>query len=517
MGALIVDVAVIAACFALVRGWIRRAARLPLASYRAPVIAVELVRHPSALAPLIVPALPVLAAWERTSWAAFAATPWLRPFIVALALAGSAALATHAYNRFYRRAHVLDRGLLIALASLTAVHPVFVVPCAGFTAVVMFQLVAPFWADGGIAPVFHKLVLGDVMIALIGALYLQPFAPRAAQHFVVFVLAEVAGCYVHSAIEKLKLDWIRQCDLVGLVTAAVAHGWWPPRRRALATALARLVDRCRGGILVAVVALELAPALIGFSTPAAVAVLVGLAAFHLAIHAISGMNFLPWVVLNVALAGVLLDAGPGALTGGAEGVVVLAVLAVAPYVLDPIRLAWLDARLCNAYVIRAVDDRGRRWEASPRVFAPYDFPFALGKFHFLTDTRLLVDAWSETCDASLVRRLRAVSTAGEIAALERERGQAHHDERLAAALHRFLAQVLTGGPTPRAMAWLSRLPLATDWFGPQDPPWRAGDVTVRAVEVSIRRVLYRPEGFLVIDDELVATLPLSPHAEGRAS
>jgi hypothetical protein len=119
-----------------------------------------------------------------------------------------------------------------------------------------------------------------------------------------------------------------------------------------------------------------------------------------------------------------------------------ALLALSPFLFDPLRLAWIDARLCNSYRFEAIGSDGTRHAIAPAAFALYTELFVVGKFRYLSDEKLLVNTWAETQDRALATAIRAAADSQALEALARRDGKNHFNEARAAAMDRFIRAVI---------------------------------------------------------------------------
>lgn len=494
----------------LLYGGLGRAYRLialPEDAYHRPVLLAELARRPAQLLVAVGPALPALCN-PSLSWGQLAGAAWLRPFICALLAWISLASSTYAFNWYLRRWHLVDRGVLLLLGLASAFHPGFVVLVAAWAVVLTGQFIHPiFPADRAYLstythrlPLVHQLLLFHAYLCATSILDLPP------ARFMTLALVAQGAHYFHSALGKLRLQWLQRDELVGLLCAAVAHGWWPHRNGSAPRRLGLWMQRANRPLLIACLAVELGGGLLLIHANLAIVLLVALAGLHVAILVLIGINFLPWIFLDLCLA-LAVGAQPAETFGLLPFAVSLPFLAVAPKLFGVHVLAWLDARLCNAYRFEAVAVDGQRYELSPDAFAPYDMIMAFGKFRFLSDEPLLVDVWSESSEASVVQAIARTRTLRDINALEQHFGKNYFSQRRTQRMHRFLEEFLRSLSTRRSIgagSWFAR-----DWLARGAHTATLTTRDVQAIAVRIVKLLYAGGEFRLLEDRVLDDVVLA--------
>jgi hypothetical protein len=446
---MIVELGVLAAAYALIRAAATRWAHLSDDGYRRPILLLSLVREPRALVATLGPSLPLFLAWPRLHWTALGGAPWLRPLACVLALAATLPLINSAPNRYYNQRYLVDRVFLGALAVLVFAHPAFAAPLVGLAFVLSWQRLLPLSSDLGF--LINKNIALYVVVAFVAAQYVALFSTSAAPAFLVFVLAMHGAHYVHSAVDKLRIGWLRDNELIGLLGAGIAHGH-PSARR-----FAAWLRRFNRPLLLATIAVELAAALWCWHWLGAVGLLVAAAVFHVAVFVVSGMDFFAWVLLDLWLATTAWLAHDERIFGVAPLVAALALIAVGRWAFEPQRLAWIDARLCHVYRFALRGTDGKLIELRPADFAPYEDLFFAGKFRYLSDEKLLVHTWAET-GPELARAIRAATSPDELARLAERLGRNYYDAERAAQMEDFLRALFAG----RAACVVIRF--STLWF-----------------------------------------------------
>ncbi|HWL89683.1 MAG TPA: hypothetical protein VNO21_27960 [Polyangiaceae bacterium] len=500
---LVMQLTLMGALYSLSRWFHSRYAWLPEDAYFEPFVFARALVRPRALACLAGPALPLLPFWARLRWTALDPSGWLRGYTCFLTLVVAVFGATYAFNWFFRRAHLLDRAMLIFFGAATFWHPLFAIPTAAWFLIFMRQFLYPINANADLHIYCHKVVFAHQLLVVAAYLYASVVFGGAPPTCVLLLGLMVQGAhYVASGIGKLRIRWVSRTELVGLVSAAVAHRWLHTSARWVAAAL----SMARPVVLVTCVALEIGASLLTLDSNAAIVLLIGLGGFHIVVLLVSGINFLPWAVLDGALAWGAYE-WPQAF-GVVPWVTSLLLFVALRRWWMPYELAWFDARLCTAFRIEARSRDGTIYELTPDAFAPYDVTVANGKFACVCDEPIVVGAWAEFNNVAVCSRMQKLRTAEDVAALERAAGINLYNAKFTARVLRLLtefARAVHRGDTNRGRDWLAR-----DW--PRSNPALAGlrGVELACIDIRIVRVLYDDEEFRTIDDRIIHHVELAP-------
>jgi len=192
----------------------------------------------------------------------------------------------------------------------------------------------------------------------------------------------------------------------------------------------------------------------------AIALLFGMVAMHTGIFALSGIFFWKWMLADVLLASVLLALRPMtvrqlfSLRSAAAGAVVIIAYAV---VNDrPPVLAWYDSPACFRFDVEAVGRSGRTYQAPPGIMAPYDLPFAQGRFYFLTRRPQMLDCMGIAHNRCVLERMKTVQSPEAFSAAARDLGRVRFNE----SRRRQFARLIKRRFERVQPSWFDRLPKA---------------------------------------------------------
>jgi hypothetical protein len=478
----LLQLGLLAALYALLRRLHHALARLPEKSHREPILVLELLRRPTGALLFAGTLLPLAAFSGDLSWQRVDPAGWARPFVAFVVAGGCVFGATYAFNWYFDRAHLFDRALLVALGAAGVLgHPLFLAPFVVLFVTVMHQFVHPVHpADTDDLNLYcHKIVFSHQILAFLAFLDLSLLWRGLPEIRLAQLLVLVQGAnYGASAIGKARLGWTSRNELVGLVAAAVAHGWLPADSPATSRVI-RFVRATNRVLLVSCLTLEGGAALMLVARPLGAAVLVGLAGFHLAVLALSGINFLPWCALDLALA-VVVWVQPDAAFGLSASLAAWGATAACMQWMRPYCLAWLDAPLCTAFRFEALGLDGKMHALPPDVFAPYDITVTNGKFRAMVDEKIAVDAWAECYDADEYEELKKLRSWEDVRAVEERIGRSYYHPVFEDRIRRFVTAYAAAHDAKKLGR--GRGLLARDWLGPN----RAWGVLLAAPLATIR-------------------------------
>jgi hypothetical protein len=242
-----------------------------------------------------------------------------------------------------------------------------------------------------LAEVSFCLVAGLAMARLTGRISGRHTVARAdaasagALFSKVLIAAAISihlGNYYSSFLAKVTLDggpmsWLLDNDpgklfLVGMDNNHVLYASWP-----------WLVDGMRatlshaGPLTNAFILLGQGAALLGILMPRRwlLILLLGFDVMHLSILVVMGANFAPWILLNLAIAAVVVSRHyerPPLLVGIFS---VLFILSGNSFMTQA-RLGWYDTAANNKMYFEAIDKDGRRHYVPTNFFTFYSYPFA---------------------------------------------------------------------------------------------------------------------------------------------
>ena len=513
--ALLLQVTLGLAVFLLVEPLAFACGHLPAAVYDRPVIVLGALKHAAPLTMLLSSVVAVTVFRRRLRWQAMELGTMLRWLALANCVALAWAYSTYPYNYWLDRSHDLDRFLLFVLPWLVLWHPGFLGVFLAHAHLMAGQFNEPLqysWTD--------KLLIYEVLLLLFVFVWLTLATRRGLLPFVAAALCLVALYYAVPAGGKLALGWLARNDQANIVLAAWhQNGWldglgplWRSRVVALVAWTAPLLK-------LATLVLEIGVVIMLSHRRVAVGLLLGCAAMHVGILLTTGIFFWKWIVLDASLAAVVwwLPAGDARRLFGpvaaAVGVGIVAILLVTHR--RPVVLAWYDSPMAFQFRIEAVGEGGTTYEVPPALLAPYDLPFAQGRFYYLTDIPMLVDCLGSTPRWDMVQALEAAGTAEDLAAVRGVFGSTRTDAAGAERFEELLRRYFRHRQRPRATSWMSRLPAPPQhiWTAPHQGEGQVtyqGQEAIQGVRVRLREALFGDRELHLVRDEVIRVFPLGP-------
>jgi hypothetical protein len=428
--------AVLILLFALLNTAIFQIVNLPESAYFQPVIFAQAVRQLSFIFLLLWGLVPIVK-FRDLRWGKFENGRSLRfaIFLIALILAWS--FSTYDYNHYYNQAHYFDRFLLILLALLIWLHPIFVSFFVLFAIVMARQFSFPLadysWTD--------KRVLFDVLILFSTLLYAKLFWRWAERYFLLLGLCLFTANYVMSAAGKLSLNWLAHDDLADLVVAGYVNGWFPFWSETAVLRLADLIHTINLPLLLLTLLIEIAPIFLFLHRRLAIIILLGVVGLHLNIFLSSGIFFWKWIALALIFVFVLmrLDGKQVTAVFNKQNVALsLFIFLLSPLFFHPVQLAWYDTPFNNFYRLEAVGESGRVYEIDRHFLAPYDIIFAQNRFWYLNDESTLVGTYGAADKLVVAVGIQQANSAADMQQLSDEQGQNYFDAAKATRFKEFV-------------------------------------------------------------------------------
>lgn len=429
----------VVALFVLLR-WVDDVAfTLDEEGYAASVLLTGMLRRPAALAALLVPVIAVLACWRRLSWRRLESRPLVRVLATAMAFVLVWAYACLHHNDFFDQSHSLDRWCLLLLAALVPVHPVFVIGALAQAALISHQLDFPLHLTSNT----DKRPIFDVLVVVEAALLVRLIAPRLrfTRTVLFIVLVLTAANYFRPGYAKVKIGWLAHEDLSLLFLAARDNGWLSGLSDDRVQSLVALLRALWWPLGITTLILELGAFFMLGRRWLAIGLLAGCSLLHVGIFAASGICFWKWVLLNSTLMACLIAMPAAARRDLFERrlfILSLVLIAFSHTLFRPKALGWYDTPLSTVYRFEAVGESDQLYEVAPIDMAPYEFSFAQGRFHFLSEGRSLMETYGSTHDLPVLEALLAANSREDIMAVVEQHGEKYSDPSQRAAMIRYL-------------------------------------------------------------------------------
>ena len=436
---------------------VREAGHLPQASYGQPIILIELSKRLLGLllkpfsffwlVPILLLGifLSVRYSWLQKcyrrlwpGWSIFEFDTTLRRFITLIAFILAWSFATYDYNYFFNQGHYLDRVLLLSLVPLIYWQPVFVFPFTLLVVSIIGQFAYPMggysWAEPNLLIQLLNLFLAMFLLyVLIGY--------RRTTDFLFLTCCFIAGHYWVSGLGKLKLNWLIHDRVYFLLPNTYANGWLAFLNQNAISSMTQTLSWFNGLLKGVTILLECGALFCLWRLAILRFLLVGWIVFHLGIFFTSGICFWKWMALDAIL--LLLFFRKGQVNNSRiftrqHFLLSLVLILSVNLWLKPVALVWYDAPMTYTYRFAAMGESGRLYTLSPRFFAPYDYQFTLGVFHYLSSKPTLNIAWGATRDLNLTNNLQLAQSLEKIQVIEGEKGKSRFNSDKAKQFDNFI-------------------------------------------------------------------------------
>ena len=374
-------------------------------------------------------------------WDVFEHAGTLRCFVTGLALVLAWPLATTGFNYYFDQAHTYDRAALLLLVPLLYWRPAFIFLFLALAYAIMWQFATP---DLGANPVFaHKQQLLNILILFAGLFTLHAvMGTRRKDEFLFLSCCAVAAAYWFPAWTKIELNWVLHGGLYKMLPNAYAHGWLSFIEPATITKLTHLVAIFDWPMRLFVLAIEAACLFFLLRRGLSIALLGSVILFHLGVFALYGYLFWTWILLDIALAWLLIrDWRSQQIAIYSNNHLILSVILIAGASAwsQPAKLGWFDTALTYTYRYTVITDSGAKYQVSPRFFEPYGDVFTMAKFDYLNAAhKSLVHPYGITSSRERAVAIDQARNADDIFALEDSLGSAKFKPEMAARFEAFL-------------------------------------------------------------------------------
>jgi hypothetical protein len=338
--------------------------------------------------------------WRRLRWGRDGLEPRDRIVAMAAALPLVWSYVTYPANPWTGQFYALERLLLLAAFAGLWFHPVAVVPLIMVLIPAIGQVLHPL-PESGWALVDRTLPV-DLLFVLLAYLVLSVLSrhrlPRQA--LLRTSLVVTAMHYAYAGLDKVRAGptiatWILENDLSHLLVAAHLNGdWLRQLTQQSIEDLTRVMSVVEVPFALVAVVIEMSAVLLLLGPRAARLTLLALIALHLGILSLSGIFFWKWILVDTGLLLALRATSTDTSARKPWMVSALAVLALAPWIMDRTTFAWWNTRATNFFVIETVDASGQAHRIDPRDFAPYDILVQQSRFFDLRVGPTRVDTFS---------------------------------------------------------------------------------------------------------------------------
>ena len=508
--------AILLAVFVVTDRLLFRISTLPAAGYAEGVIVLEVVTRlltwsvPNLIALLMVAALALVLLRTRSlgaSWTEFDGGPKLRVFIGLIVVLLAWVFVTYEYNFYFGQRHGLDRLLLILLTLLAIWRPFFVLPFVFVLLPVIQQFNHPIGGFSGaqaLLPV--RILILFVCTFVLALLTKRSWTPA----FVLLTCCMVASSYWSPGLGKLELGWLPRDQIHFLLPSTYANGWLGFLDSEAISTLTRSLSVLNWPMKSVTVIAEIGALVCLWNTSTMRFFLVVWIILHVGIFLMSGICFWMWMILNCALLILFFGRAARSVTTFTRAQFLLSVFVIAGggLLFRPAKLAWLDARATYTYRFEGTGEDGSRYTLPPAYFAPFEYQFTLGNFHYLQEDPHLPIVWGATGDRVVADALTSLTDADELLELEAAHGRVSFNPRRAAVFDEFVERFVGNRNTHGVqVSWWRLLPAIPElWTFPLSPrgvPAQITGVTVHQVlslydGSQYREIRQRPVRFIKI-------------------
>jgi hypothetical protein len=455
--------------------------------------------------------------YGRWNWKHYQAEEGIdaRYVVFALALILAWAFSLSEFNFYYNQGHYVDRLLLLVLAGLVLVNPIFATIFVVFAVTFVSQFNYPeilnySWFD---KTLLFKVLLLFGVFNIVGL-----FVKFRPSHFVFLALCLIGSDYFLAGLSKLTIgnrvyDWVLKNQVHNLFVSSYVNGWVRFLDQPTVLPIAAGMKLFDIPLQLFTLAVELGGLLLVVGRRASILILYGAVLLHVGIFLSSGIFFWKWILLDLSLAILLwknrhtLDA---LLFTKWNAILSLLVMLIGYTFLSQTRAGWFDTRVNNFYEFEAVGEDGSVYNIPRGFWAPYDIPFAQDNFYFLNDDKVLAGTYGTQRDAGIAIAVNRAETVAEIQALWEEYGRSRYSEAAAQTFDDFVrtfvrnANLRTGALTLPAFL---RPPHHITTFAPENA--YEGQSPIQRIRVRYIETFYNGEEIIVLEDKVVREIEIS--------
>lgn len=328
---------------------------------------------------------------SQWSWSALEQGKALRMLVMAVVFIMMWAFASYGYNYYYNQPHYWDRLLLVLLAILVYINPLFVIPFTMVCYFISYQFIFPVaysYTDKQL--LFEFLALFGFFVAV------RPFTRGRTMDFIFMGLCMIGAYYYFPGIEKLhvgadsSINWVLDNKLHHYVVFSYEKGWLAFRSQELVYTIADIVQALRVPFQLFTVIMEVgALFIVLLRRRGAVVILLLAILLHTGIMISSGVFFWKWITLDGAMAWFIWR------YGNHEDIapifkpfpIMLSVIIIASGTLffDVIHLGWWNSPIHSYYKFDVIDTQGNTYDLAYSQLQPYDFAITQNRLRFVND------------------------------------------------------------------------------------------------------------------------------------
>ncbi len=452
----------------------------------------------------------------RWSWQQYEADEGIkvRYIVFALVLILAWAFSTYEFNFYYDQGHYLDRLLLVILACLVFVNPIFASIFAVFAVLVVSQFNYPEFLNYSW---FDKELLFKILLLFSVFNILSLFVKFRPSHFIFLSLCLIGSEYFFAGMSKLAVGnrivgWMLDNQVHNLFVSSYINGWLTFIDRPTLLQIAGVMGIFDIPLQIFTLIFELGGILLVLGRRVSIVMLGGAVLLHLGIFLSSGIFFWKWVLLDLSLITLFWKYKhevDSYLFTRKNAVLSLFVILAAFAFLPQTNAGWFDTRVNNFYEFEAVGANGTVRPLARGFWAPYDIPFAQVNFFYLNDDEVIVRTYGthrEFAVADVINRAESVT---EIDAVWEQYAASRYSEPVASMFDDFVrtfvanANAHPGGAPPFFLR--ARHHITT--FAPDN----AYNFQFPIMRVRVRYIetFYSGEEIFILEDKIIRDIEIS--------
>lgn len=449
------------------------------------------------------------------SWTALEHGKSFRIVIMAVVLIMTWAFATYSYNYYYDQPHYIDRLLLVVLAVLVYVNPLFIVPFTMVCYLISYQFLFPLpYAYTDKLMVFQFMALFGCFIAV------RPFTRGRLMDFVFVGLCMIGAYYYFPGIEKLhigagsSINWITDNDLHHYIVFSYQKGWLSFRSPELVQTMTDIVAFFRVPFQLFTVIMEVGVIfMFVLRRRFAMGILALGILLHTGIMISSGVFFWKWMTLDAAMVWFLWRYGKSEaiapLFKPIPAVLSMVIIASGSLFFGVHHLGWWNSPIHTYYKFDVIDTQGDRYDFAYAQLQPYDFAITQNRLHTIYDGVSLTAVNGSVGDPEVYWEARSL-TLEEVPEFIEKYGKNRYDEQRAEGLRELLrvfAYHINVNYQPNFLPAIIRPPMHIN----SQPRGDAYNYEHPIQEVRIRKIVsfYDGEQVHIVSDDVVESMEIT--------
>lgn len=451
---------------------------------------------------------------HQWNWSVFEHGIALRRLIMAVVLILTWSFACYGFNYYYNQPHYFDRLLLVFLAILVYINPIFVIPFTMIAYVISYQFSYPIgfsYTDKQL--LFEFLVLFGSFVAV------RPFIRGRTKDFIFIGLCMISAFYYFPGIEKLHvaadspLNWVLDNNLYHYVVFTYEKGWLSFRSQDLVYAMTDIFEFFRVPMQAFTVVVEIGALFtVLLKQRGTIAILLLAVLLHTGIMVSSGIFFWKWIVLDVAMVWFVWRYGEtediASIYRPIPIILSLLIITSGTLFFRVSHLGWWNSAIHTYYKFDVIDTQGDRYDFSYSLLQPYDFAITQNRLHYINKNKTVTGTAGES---SLETYLPSLSlTLEDIPDFIEEYGKVRYDSKTAERLRDLLRVYAYNFNTNHQSVFIpSIIP----------PPLHIGSQLFEdaynfeypIAEVQIRAIVsfYDGDEVQMISDEMIESMPIT--------